>query len=188
MVNSFSLSYSILWLLVIVLSMFVLQLYKYRSQIMSLNTNNTNEGLVGRDIGLSMNSIFPQLVLTDLNGKEINLNSGQRNTIMLFTKSHCKICSNVYAFLQDFKNKHPDFNLINMMISTPDEARIISEENKYQSVLIHVTTMEELPHYQVNRVPFAYVLSANGYVIDKAIINTADDLELLISSFKQKIA
>jgi hypothetical protein len=169
-----SISYIVLWVLVLALAMFSISASKKPKRV--LPASNT---------GLPVGVPFPDFKIKSV-VKEVPfelVNAQRKETIILFSSSMCPICNTVYPLLPMAEKRFDLLSKIIMEGLDGDEVGSIAEKVKTAGIQPPVYSLTPTMRVDVKLegFPFAYFLSADGRVLAKGVVNTIADIELLIS-------
>ena len=169
----FMISYIVLWILVLFLCVVALDyLKRYRPRRRQLPL---------QDMGIPIGSPMPKLQVDDLAGTSVPLTAGgKKGSVVLFSSVSCAACKTLYPVLQPYQTRHPEVDVVVLMIGEPEEVQATKE--KYGlSVPVASTTADEFAEFQINTFPFAYYLSPDGKIRNKGgMAGGPNDLELLL--------
>jgi len=168
-----SVSYVVLWMLVLALTVFAIMISKKPKRVLGLN----NSGL---PVGASFPRFNAQSVTSDL---PFNIVYAERKeTLLLFSSSLCPVCSTVYPLFPYAEQK---YNLKAQVIMESTDDGVASIVEKIESTGLHAPVYALTPHMKeevrLEGFPFAYFLSAEGKVLAKGVINSIPDIDLLVS-------
>lgn len=169
----FMISYIVLWIMVLFLCVVALDyLKRYRPR---------KRQLALQDVGIPIGSQMPKLQVDDLAGSPVPLTAaGKKGSVVLFSSVSCGACKPLYPVLQPYQMRHPDLEVVVLMIGEPDEVQATKEKYRL-SVAVASTTADEFAEFQINSFPFAYYLSPDGKIRNKGgMAGGPSDLELLL--------
>ena len=169
-----SVSYIVLWLLVLSLTVFAIVLSKKPKRV--LPANHT---------GLPVGTAFPKLQIRSVL-KQIPFHvvyPEPKQTLLLFSSSHCSMCNAVYPLLPVAEQK---YKLMAQVIMEPlEEGHVESMIRKIDdfglTAPVFELTMSIREEVKLEGYPFAYFLSSEGKVLSKGGINRLEDIDLLVS-------
>jgi hypothetical protein len=168
-----SVSYIVLWLLVLSLTVFAIVISKKPKRV--LGAYNT---------GLPVGSVFPKFDIQSV-VKQIPfsvVHPERKETLLLFSSSMCSICSTVYPLFPYAEQK---YHLKAQVIMEPKDGQIESIIEKIDAAglyaPVYALTPSIMQQVKLEGFPFAYYLSTEGIVLAKGVINTIADIDLLVS-------
>ncbi|MGG3910529.1 TlpA family protein disulfide reductase [Peribacillus simplex] len=171
-------SIAIIWFILLILSFMVHFLYKTVEKSHKRNKTTFYKGEDGFPIGTH----YPtQKFSNSIYGNELNINSPNKETVLIFTQSTCSICKRVYAILDLVRKKYSNKEFIILMVASKEEALNYVNEyflNNFQVSLIKEGDLEDLG---ISSVPFSYLLSSEGNVLNKGVVNTIEHFDILFS-------
>lgn len=169
-----SISYIVLWLLVLSLTMFTIVIAKKPTKVLGANQS-----------GLPVGSAFPRFNMQSV-VKQIPFSVShpdQQGTLLLFSSSGCPICSTVYPLFPYAEQK---YNVKPQVIMEGRDGQVDSIIEKINetglSAPVYALTPSIKEEVKLEGFPFAYYLSADGKVLAKGVINTTADIDLLVST------
>jgi thiol-disulfide isomerase/thioredoxin len=175
MTTIFTLSYIALWILVLLLCFVALDYLK--------RTRPRKRKLDLQDIGIPIGQPFPKQQFADLDGNTVPLTSPKKKgSIVLFTSSSCASCKALYPALQPYHMRHPELDLVVLMMGESDELEATKEKYGF-TMPVSLSTAAEFADFQINTYPFAYYLSPDGKIRNKGgVAGGPGDLELLLQT------
>lgn len=170
-------SYFVLWLLMLIVSTALLL-----TQQLVLNPRVLSQESHGLPLGTS----FPAHDLKSLTGQPLTF-SGAQSTVVVLISGGCHACRDLFPALSPFHRNEPSVSLVLLFMGTPEEARAIVQQEDWS---FPVATMgpPTLSKLQTRIFPFAYLLTPDGTVVAKGVVNSASHLQLLIQSAHRRKA
>ncbi len=170
--NLMNASYIVLWLLVLTLSVFVINLSKKPSKVLAANQS-----------GLPVGARFPKFEIHSVN-KQLPFSvvyPEGKETILLFSSLRCAICDTVYPLLFTAEQKYKLKTQV-IMESKDDKFESIIQkiEDKSLNAPVYALTQHIKEEVKLAGFPFAYYLSADGKVLSKGVTTSFADIDLLV--------
>ncbi|MCD1257629.1 hypothetical protein B5M42_002095 [Paenibacillus athensensis] len=165
----FFVSYLILWLWTIMLTVACVFLLKKKPAMIASNELNNS------DAGLPKGMPFPNDGRLTLKGEQPNFS----NALVIFSLFDCGTCEMLYPHLHRFQEKHPEIP-INVMLFEEQEGQARQNAEKYQLKLnVIACNVSDIALFQTNMFPFGYALNEAGVVVYKGNINDEANLDML---------
>lgn len=169
-----SLSYIILWLLVMSLTLHVIVTSKKPGLI--LPASNT---------GLPIGATFPQFKISSvLEMVPFNIQHPKHTgALVLFTSLRCSICNSVYPMIPLVEKKYQlKAQVIMEPLEEDDVESIMTKINQLGLTFpIYKLTTSIKEEVKLHGFPFAYLLSPEGKVLSKGGINKIEDFDILVN-------
>lgn len=173
----FSISYSVLWLLVGLLTFTSIQLLQKVKSLDTQRQQQFNE-LPLSDQGVTAGELFPDLP-TDHTGLKHWNRISSAGTIVVITSFMCAACKLVYPKINPFLQKHPELNFLILTEGDEDYVQTIQSEFNLK-VPVSIITEEIRSALTIKVFPFGYLISPEGKVIAKGAISTENALDVLL--------
>lgn len=174
-------SYVVLWILVIVLSIIVLGLVRQLGLIHYRLESEQN--LWTTPEGLEIGSKAPEFRAMDLiQGKELTLQNLKGSTsLLVFVSPTCGPCIELMPYIVEFQ-KSQDDKLNMMLVSQASSQASLDFVTTYKSRVFIIADPDSLISkiYKVPATPFAYHLDKDGIVRHRGITNNSKALDELI--------
>jgi methylamine dehydrogenase accessory protein MauD len=177
-------SYGLLWLLVVMLCVIVVALAR---QIGTLHLRLGPRGALEADFeGPPLGEAPPALEATDLGGHPVTIGGPGRAQLLLFVSSGCIVCEEVLPALQAVAHSHALSPLV-----------IADATSEVKAVRAHVSTRTRAPvtasseamrTYAVPGTPYVVVLDELGAVRAKATVNNMEQFEGLVQTAERRSA
>lgn len=180
METSFVISYIVLWLIVLSLSVLVVLLYRQLG-IMYLGSA---EG-VSRD-GLDRGTTAPDFNLADQYGNQQRLSAYRgRPVMLLFGSPHCSPCRTLMPQLHDWARSHADVGVLWLNAASDAESlKFVSELGATLPVVPYTPESKLMDRYKVRVTPFMFLLDEKGVVRAKGLANTKSGLDIYYRELK----
>jgi thiol-disulfide isomerase/thioredoxin len=164
MSTAFYVSYGVLWVLVIVLSILLLLVYRHFG-MMALGTIQG----VQRD-GIPIGESAPDITATTPSGRELVLKPGSEGpSLVLFASPECEPCAVVLPYLNNFVGRASAPELMTVVPGPAAVAERMGADHK----LIYECYAEDgsgaFDAYRVRVTPFAFVVGSDGRVLAKGL-------------------
>jgi hypothetical protein len=164
MSTAFYVSYGVLWVLVIVLSVLLLLVYRHFG-MMSLGTIQG----VQRD-GIPVGDTAPDITATSPSGREVVLRPGASGpSLLVFASPECEPCAVVLPYLNNFVGRESAPELITLVPGPATTAASMADDYR----LIYECFAEDgsgaFDAYRVRVTPFAFVVGNDGRVLAKGL-------------------
>jgi hypothetical protein len=164
MSTAFYVSYGVLWVLVIVLSVLLLLVYRHFG-MMALGTIQG----VQRD-GIPVGEGAPDITATTPSGRELVLKPGSSGpALVVFASPDCEPCSVVLPYLNNFIGRESAPELITLVPGPAATADRLAADYR----LIYECYAEDgsgaFDTYRVRVTPFAFVVGRDGTVLSKGL-------------------
>jgi hypothetical protein len=162
--TAFYVSYGVLWILVIVLSILLLLVYRHFG-MMALGTIQG----VQRD-GLQVGESAPDIAATTPSGREVLLKPGSpQPSLVMFASPECEPCAIVLPYLNNFVGRDSAPELMVVVPGPASTAERIADDYR----LIYECFAEDgsgaFDAYKVRVTPFAFIVGADGKVLAKGL-------------------
>jgi AhpC/TSA family len=162
--TAFYVSYGVLWVLVIVLSVLLLLVYRHFG-MMALGTIQG----VQRD-GIPVGDAAPDITATRPSGGETVLRPGSSGpALVVFASPDCEPCAVVLPYLNNFVGRSSAPEVITVVPGPATTAERMSDEYR----LIYECFAEDgsgaFDAYRVRVTPFAFVVGSDGRVLAKGL-------------------
>lgn len=173
-------SYIVLWLFVLTLSVLVVLLYRQLG-IMYLGSA---EG-VSRD-GLDKGATAPDFNLTDQYGNAQRLSAYRgQPVLLLFGSPHCSPCRTLMPQLHEWSRAHQDVGVVWLNAASEEESlKMVSELGATIPVAPYTPESKLMDRYKVRVTPFMFLLDESGVVRAKGLANSKNGLDLYYKELK----
>lgn len=172
MSTAFWLSYTALWVLVLLLmAAVVANYYAYGKRFLG-----TREGRVeqGREVGSQLDPI----VATDIGGHRISLPRPDRPAVFLFAATECAPCENMRDAIS-----RAIWDGVDTVVVCAGDANSVSEWSRSLRPKISVVADPQRDfsaHYAIGVTPYGMAVSKDGKVVAKGIMSDPEALEWLV--------
>jgi methylamine dehydrogenase accessory protein MauD len=182
-------SYVILWVLVIVLSLLVVALAR---QVGVLHERVAPAGALMPTSGPKVGEMTEVMSLTDLRGQALAIGGADEKgfaTLILFISPTCPVCKSLVPTARSLAS-HEGKRMRLVFASDGDK---IEQHVAYVSDL----DIEDYPYvvseplglaYAVSKLPFAVLIGSDGALESKGLVNTREHLESLVESMDSGVA
>ncbi|MED4549423.1 TlpA family protein disulfide reductase [Bacillus licheniformis] len=166
--------------LVITVAFLVLQLYR------NILRTKKQQGLLKSDEGLPKGETYPITTLKTIVGQEVTISKKTRGVILIFTSYGCSGCKRVYPFLELLKKEYPKIQFELIMLANKKQAQETISLYNLEDWSVSIIDHEHLHTLGITGFPFSYLISNEGKVIEKGLINYKKDIDFLVSMLQVK--
>ncbi len=186
--SALAVSNFVLWVLVFGLSLVVLALTR---QLGVLHERITPVGALMLAKGLKVGELAPVVDVVDLEAQPLSLGAprvDERDTLIVFVSPTCPVCKALLPVLKSSRRSEPS-KLQIVLASDGDLAD--------QRAFVRAQGLEAFPYvvsaplgmtYQVNRLPYAVLIDAQGVLRARGLINSREHLESLFEAKRLGVA
>jgi AhpC/TSA family len=161
---AFYVSYGVLWVLVIVLSILLLLVYRHFG-MMALGTIQG----VQRD-GIPVGDSAPDITATRPSGREVVLRPGTSGpSLVVFASPDCEPCAIVLPYLNNFVGRKSAPEVLTVVPGPAATAERMSEDYRLVYECFAEDGSGAFDAYRVRVTPFAFVVGADGRVLAKGL-------------------
>jgi methylamine dehydrogenase accessory protein MauD len=165
----------LLWIIVLTLSLMVLYLYK------RIEGSKNKRTLSKNDVGVPKGEFYPIQKFQSIQGRDINVNTADEGTVLIFTHALCDVCKRIYPILENVKKQYPKMNLVILMLASKQDALNIVNKFSLEDFPVTLIKDEELNKLGISGFPFSYLLSPQGKIIEKGLVNYKEHFDILLS-------
>jgi peroxiredoxin/uncharacterized protein YneF (UPF0154 family) len=137
----------------------------------------------GQDTGLDIGVQAPPFVLTDTVGSVVSLDdyTGQ-SVLLVFSSTHCKGCSEMYPELAKFNQGQQGIRIVMISVGVVEDVRQLAKVHGFAFSVLPVPDWnhEVMRDYQVNGVPFFYVIDTKGTVVGAGFAHNQEQITALV--------
>ncbi len=133
--------------------------------------------------GLEIGIDAPPFVLTDTLGSQISLTDfAGKPLVLVFSSPQCSSCVEMWPELDKFSHSRKDVQVAMILLGTQEEAQRVAQTNSFNFPVLYVSEMQqEVAHnYQINSVPFAYMIDEVGVIINAGYVHTENEMMTLV--------
>ena len=182
------LSNLLLWLLVVVLCVVVLALVR---QLGVLHERIAPVGAMMLAKGLRVGELAPSMPVVDLRGKAVPVGGTRtdgRTQLLMFVSPTCPVCKTLLPLLKSSRTS--DQAWLDIVLASDGD---LAEQHAF----VREQSLELFPYvvsaplgisYQVNRLPYAVLIDAEGVLRARGIINSREHLESLFDAKRRGVA
>ena len=173
----------LLWVLVIVLSLVVLALAR---QIGVLHERVAPAGALQPTEGPKIGELTRTAMLTALDGTAVSVggvNESGRSTFVLFVSPTCPVCKSLVPTAKSLARK--ETSRLDLVFASDGDSRdkhIAYAKDAGLGDYPYVLSESLGMSYQVSKLPFAVLISADGTLQSKGLVNTREHLESLVEA------
>lgn len=168
------------WLLILVMGVALVALAR---QIGVLHERLAPAGALLPSHGLQAGSAMPDLHMTSLDGRHLHLGgaiaSGKRR-LLFFVSSQCPVCKKLIPSAKSFAAAE-NLELVFMGDDTPARQQALIEAHDLQRYPF-VNNADAGRVLQIDKLPHAILVSADGKILTRGLVNTREHLESLVMS------
>jgi len=182
------LSNSVLWVLVVALSLVVLALAR---QVGVLHERISPVGALMLAKGLVVGEMAPAVPVTDIGGRAFTIGGARedgRSLLVMFVSPTCPVCKTLLPVLKSSRRAEQATTDI-VLASDGDlteQSRFVNEHDL--GAFRYVVSAPLGISYQVSRLPYAVLLGADGVLRARGIINSREHLESLFEAERLGVA
>ncbi|MBX2837410.1 MAG: methylamine dehydrogenase accessory protein MauD [Gammaproteobacteria bacterium] len=181
-------SNAILWCIVIVLALVVLALAR---QVGVLHERVAPAGALQPTTGPKIGELTQAMELQDLTGQPIVIggpNPSEKNSLIMFISPTCPVCKSLVPTAKSLASSEKNLDLI--FASDGDK---IEQHQAYAKDLQlehhpYVLSQKLGMNFEVSKLPFAVLLSADGTLKSKGLVNTREHLDSLLEAMDTGVA
>ncbi|WP_339250832.1 hypothetical protein NSQ43_13000 [Sporosarcina sp. FSL W8-0480] len=153
-------SYTILWIIIIILSLSVLILFKKLAP--------PKPSLDMEELGLDKGMKTPITNLNGLKKENVNLLEPKKiGTVLIYLSVNCGACANVLRDISNYVTDHTNLSVV-IFMKGENEREIINKVGDLNNQIpIIFLTEEHIGLFKISLFPFAYFLSSKGVVLAK---------------------
>lgn len=167
--------------LVLIVCCMILQLYK-----MMLNPQKTK--LIRSKDGLKKGTVYPFQLLRTIDGNGVEKEKNKDGHVLIMTSYGCEACKRVYPYLEELRKEYKNIQFHLFMLATEEEAQENIKLYNIENTSVYLIKHDQLHSLGITGFPFSYLLSKDGKVLEKGLVNHKKDFELLISFLPYKRA
>jgi len=189
MSTTFLVSYALLWLLVVVLSVLVFALAR---QVGVLHERVAPAGALMPTNGPKVGELTDVMALTDVNGTATTIGGTSAeglSTLILFISPTCPVCKSLVPTARSLAS-HESKRL--RLVFASDGDKIEQHLSYIEDLDIvgypYIVSQPLGLRYSVSKLPFAVLIGADGALKSKGLVNSREHLESLIESMDSGIA
>ncbi|MBN1468859.1 MAG: TlpA family protein disulfide reductase [Fusobacteriaceae bacterium] len=124
-------------------------------------------------VGIQKGNEAPNIKITDLNGKTVNLKDYRGKTVLLnFWATWCPPCRAEMPYLEEVwvKNKK-DITILAVSIDEDSTANVkkFIKDGKYTFPVFHDKKGDTVSTYLIKNIPTTYIINKDGIIIDKIV-------------------
>ncbi|OAO89075.1 hypothetical protein AXX17_ATUG04710 [Arabidopsis thaliana] len=174
----FYMSYVILWVLVILLTLACVHLLRRKPAILRQDAPSQSDSGGLESIGLPSGTPFPHDGRLTLDGTAPQFN----NALVILSMTLCGSCEALYPQLHRLHHQHPHMPIYILLFADQEE-QIKQTVEKYKLELpVIACTPQDTDYYQTHFFPFGYAVNQDGLVVSKSNLDKENDLQLLASA------
>lgn len=179
---------SVLWVLVIALSLVVLALVR---QVSVLHARISPVGALMLAKGLKVGEPVPVHATTDLSGRSLTIGgprTDERSQLVMFVSPTCPVCKVLLPVLKSSRRSEQDWLEIVLASDGDVAAQQAFVAAQDLGVFPYVVDQALGLGFQVNRLPYAVLIGPDGALKARGIINSREHLESLFEAKRLGVA
>ncbi|MCY4265917.1 MAG: thiol-disulfide isomerase [Gammaproteobacteria bacterium] len=183
----------LLWLVVVVLALLVFALTR---QVGILHERIAPAGALQPTNGPKVGELTTAMALRGVDGGEVTIggeHQGGLATFVLFISPSCPVCKSLVPTARSLV--HSERNRMRLVFAsdgaeTPEELKQHADyvSNLQITAYPYVISQALGLHYQVSKLPFALLISSDGTLKSKGLVNTREHMESLIEAMDSGIS
>jgi peroxiredoxin len=177
-----TISYFVLWVLVLVETLLLLLLLRALSELrqqLKLAIGTTSTEKPNLEVGgLEIGEIAPLFVATDQNGNTFSLDQwqGQRR-LLVFVSAGCTTCKKTIALLNRLLQREPDLQVLVVAMDGDESTnREFAQKSNAQMPVLTTDTDVARELYRVRMISAVFALDERGVIRAKKLVNEMDNL------------
>ena len=180
--TALAVSNGVLWLVVIALCVALLAVIR---QLGVLHERIAPVGALMLAKGLKVGEAAPQVAAQDLEGRSLTLGAvrtDERATLIMFVSPTCPVCKTLLPVLKSSLASERDW--LDIILASDGETAAQREFVLAQRLgaFPYIVSAPLGISYQVNRLPFAVLMDAQGVLRARGIVNSREHLESLFEA------
>lgn len=168
-------SYVALWVLVAAFAVALLALYNHFGQMYM--SSREGRAAHGPDEGREL----PPADARNVDGGALTIPAPGRETVVVFTTTHCQLCDELKPGLNRFARAHPECAVLVVCGGERDDVARWGRDLP-EAVLVPDRTSRIAASYGVSLTPFFAVTDEAGVVVARGIVNSEADLEMTLAA------
>lgn len=168
------------WLLILVMAVALVALAR---QIGVLHERLAPAGALLPSHGLVAGSAMPHLHMATLDGRHLDLGgktANGRKRLLFFVSSQCPVCKKLIPSARSFAAAE-NLDLVFMGDDTPAKQQALVEAHGLHAYPF-VNSAEAGRLLQIDKLPHAILVAADGTIMARGLVNTREHLESLVMS------
>jgi methylamine dehydrogenase accessory protein MauD len=186
--TTFMMSYFVLWVLVVALTLVVFALAR---QIGVLHDRIAPTGALMLAKGLSVGQAAPIVTVDDLDGQSRRIGAPRedgKNTLILFLSPTCPVCKVLLPVLKSSQRSEQSWLQITLASDGDNDIQLEFRKRNGLMSFPYVLSPALGIAYQVNRLPYAVLIDERGIVLARGLINSREHLESLFEAKRLGVA
>jgi methylamine dehydrogenase accessory protein MauD len=170
-----------LWVLVLFETVLLVLLLRALGEIRQRGGFATPVSNAHANEGLPLGTQAPAFSAKTPEGNAFNLaETDGKWRVLTFISPGCSACESALKTLQDFQQEKQDIDVLVVAGTDFKENQAYATEKETSLPLLTPTSKAGKEAFQVQGVPFAFILDKNGIILAKSVLNARDHLQELL--------
>jgi methylamine dehydrogenase accessory protein MauD len=182
MTPAVTVSLAALWMLVIGLTIVVIALAR---QIGVLHERVTPAGALLMAGGAKIGAAAPELSLKDIQGRDVVIGGARddgRYTFLFFLAPSCPVCKTLLPMLRSAQKSEAAWLDIVLASDGETQEQLQFVERERLQGFAYVVSRDLGVKYRVGKLPYAYLIDANGVLATGGLVNSREHVESIFNA------